>query len=54
MKARFGIAALDAIKKNYDIFLERLKCCLARISVGAMKATCRPEFIVFLLSVVNS
>ena len=24
MKARFGIAALDAIKKNYDIFLERL------------------------------
>ena len=24
MKARFGLAALDAIKKNYDIFLERL------------------------------
>jgi len=24
MKARFGLAALDAIKKNYDIFLDRL------------------------------
>ena len=28
MKARFGLAALDAIKKNYDIFLDILKFSL--------------------------
>ena len=31
-----------------NIFFARLKCCLARISVGAIKATWKPEFILFI------